>query len=60
MKWVHSNGLKVTSIISDQDRQNMSVPDVAALRVIPNGVDTDFFQPSDVPKTTDITFVGVI
>lgn len=45
-------------IISDQDRQNMSVPDVAALRVIPNGVDTDFFQPSDVPKTTDITFVG--
>lgn len=52
-KWFKSH-----LIISDQDRQNMSVPDVAALRVIPNGVDTDFFQPSDIPKTTDITFVG--
>jgi glycosyltransferase involved in cell wall biosynthesis len=52
-KWFKSH-----LIISDQDRKNMSVPEAAALRVIPNGVDTDFFQPKNSAKTTDITFVG--
>lgn len=52
-KWFKSH-----LIISDQDRKNMSVPEAAALRVIPNGVDTDFFQPKNIAKTTDITFVG--
>ncbi|MBK8873960.1 MAG: glycosyltransferase [Bacteroidetes bacterium] len=52
-KWFKSH-----LIISDQDRKNMSVPDAASVRVIPNGVDTDFFQPANVPKSIDITFVG--
>lgn len=52
-KWFKSH-----LIISDQDRKNMSVPDATTLKVIPNGVDTDFFKPSNIPKTTDITFVG--
>ncbi|MCU0433355.1 MAG: glycosyltransferase [Bacteroidia bacterium] len=45
-------------IISDQDRMLMPVSDPKRINVIGNGVDMNFFQPLELPKTHDILFNG--
>lgn len=46
------------TIISAQDKQHLPVQPKENLHVIPNGVDTDFFQPKGIAKTHDLVFVG--
>ena len=45
-------------IISSQDRDRIALREEDAIEIVPNGVDTDFFAPSVVPKKYDICFVG--
>ena len=46
------------TVISLQDGERMSLGKDTSLSVIPNGVDTDFFQSSGCAKKYDICFVG--
>lgn len=46
------------TIISEQDRQLIEHPRRAEIRIVRNGIDTDFFEPRTVPKTHDILFCG--
>ncbi|KAB1064422.1 glycosyltransferase [Salibacter halophilus] len=45
-------------IISEQDRDLISHPDKNEIEIIPNGVDLDFYQPSDVKPQYTIGFTG--
>lgn len=46
------------TIISDQDRGHILHPTSAAIDVIPNGVDFDYFHPISAEKKYDILFTG--
>ena len=47
------------TIISQQDKDQMPIPEKEKIHVLPNGVDTHFFAPmATVKKEFDITFVG--
>jgi len=47
------------TIISEQDRSLIYHPDRMAITVVPNGIDTQFFNPSpDVSKDVDLVFTG--
>lgn len=46
------------SIISDAERNLILHPNKGNIKVVPNGVDTAFFSPTEVEKTTDILFLG--
>jgi glycosyltransferase involved in cell wall biosynthesis len=47
-------------VISEQDRRHLEVPDPGRVRVVPNGVDMEFFSPSGAPADdpVDVAFVG--
>lgn len=45
-------------IISEQDRDTFSDKIRSKIHVIPNGVDTDYYTPSDTDKKFDLGFVG--
>ncbi len=45
-------------IISEQDRLAMPVEEKTHMKVLPNGIDTGFFQPMATTKKYDILFVG--
>ena len=48
-------------VISEQDRSALQVPDREAVTVVPNGVDTDFFDPSagsTAEDLVDVAFIG--
>ncbi|HMT28702.1 MAG TPA: glycosyltransferase [Bacteroidia bacterium] len=45
-------------IISDQDKMALNVEAGKEVFVIPNGIDTDYFQPAQGNEEFDITFVG--
>lgn len=45
-------------IISEQDQQLIPHPKRSEIKVIPNGVDSDFFAPREVKKEYDVVFVG--
>jgi len=50
---------KQHSIITENDRQHINHSDSKKIKVIPNGVDTNYFKPIDNNATTyDIIFVG--
>ncbi len=46
------------TIISRPDRDLIPHPDRDQIHIIPNGVDTDFFQPIDRKKDFDLVFTG--
>lgn len=46
------------SIISEQDRELIYHSEREEIAIIPNGVDTDFFQPAEEEKTHDLVFTG--
>ena len=46
------------TIISEQDRGHIDHPKSLAIHVVPNGVDTDYFHPSNHKKVFDIIFSG--
>lgn len=46
------------TIISEQDRKFIDHPNQKDIHIIRNGVDMDFFSPSQQEKKYDITFVG--
>ena len=46
------------TIISEQDRDLIDHPSHRKITVIPNGVDTSFFQPRDDNKDFDLVFTG--
>lgn len=46
------------TIISDAERNLILHPAKERIKVVPNGVDTAFFTPSEMKKTTDILFLG--
>ncbi|TGE24564.1 glycosyltransferase [Hymenobacter aquaticus] len=46
------------TIISDQDRQLINHPRRQQIHVVLNGIDTDFFQPTDTAKTYELVFCG--
>jgi polysaccharide biosynthesis protein PslH len=47
------------TIISEQDKNLLEVHHKEKIRVIPNGVDTDFFQPNPmIEKKYDLAFIG--
>ncbi|MDF1696360.1 MAG: glycosyltransferase [Saprospiraceae bacterium] len=46
------------TVISQQDRLHINTPDQEKIRVVPNGIDTEFFQPMSIQKVFDIGFVG--
>lgn len=45
-------------IISEQDLNSLFIPDMKEVKIIPNGVDTDFFAPRKVEKKYDLLFFG--
>ncbi len=45
-------------IISEQDLNSLFIPDMAEVKIIPNGVDTDFFAPREMKKKYDLLFFG--
>ena len=52
--WFHHH-----TIISEQDKNLLEIANKQAIHVIPNGVDTDFFQPNEtIEKKYDIAFIG--
>ncbi|MDW3649755.1 MAG: glycosyltransferase [Bacteroidia bacterium] len=46
------------SIISEQDREALNTPYKDQIQLIPNGVDTEFFQPKKEEAEYDLVFVG--
>ena len=46
------------TVISDQDREQISKPEQEDITVVPNGIDTQYFSPIEVEKQFDIGFVG--
>lgn len=47
------------SIISESDKQSLHLPLPEQVKVIPNGIDADFFHPpSDPSPTYDLVFIG--
>ncbi|UOQ51465.1 glycosyltransferase [Hymenobacter cellulosivorans] len=46
------------TIISDQDRQLINHPRRQQIHVVLNGIDTDFFQPTDTAKEYELVFCG--
>jgi polysaccharide biosynthesis protein PslH len=46
------------TIISQQDRALLPVGDKNRVSIVPNGVDTDFFSPVELPKEFDLLFNG--
>ncbi|UOR06511.1 glycosyltransferase [Hymenobacter aerilatus] len=46
------------SIISDQDRQLIDHPQRQQIRVVLNGIDTTYFQPTNAPKEHELLFCG--
>jgi len=46
------------AIISEQDRSFIVHPESKSISVIPNGIDTSFFEKLDVKPTHDLVFVG--
>ena len=47
------------TIISDQDRQALAHPERGRIAVVPNGIDTQFFQPPVAPAPTfELLFCG--
>jgi sugar transferase (PEP-CTERM/EpsH1 system associated) len=47
------------TIISEQDRAELPVPDKEKITIVRNGVDMDYFAPQpDNPKNTDVLFAG--
>jgi len=46
------------TIISQQDQQLIYHPDRAQIRVIPNGVDSDYFHPEQATQDIDLVFTG--
>lgn len=46
------------TIISEQDRDHIDHTRRSEISVVPNGVDTDYFQPSNHHKSYDIIFSG--
>ena len=53
-----SEDFNALTIISEQDRDLLPVKDPKAVRVIANGVDTDFFKPMPSEKDYDVLFNG--
>jgi len=53
MSWFNN-----ASIISEQDRHHMNHPGKERIKIIPNGVDLEYFQPLEREKTCDILFSG--
>jgi polysaccharide biosynthesis protein PslH len=45
-------------VISQTDRHGLNVPDNVNIEILPNGIDTTFFQPKTSEHRYDITFVG--
>lgn len=45
-------------IITEQDRSQLPLEDPDRVKVIPNGVDLDFFRPVETNKEYDIAFIG--
>lgn len=53
------NDFDFHTIISEQDRDYLQTPDNKRIRIVPNGVDMEFFKPMpEVEKEYDIAFVG--
>lgn len=48
----------VKTIISDADRQLLPHPERDAIKLLPNGVDSQHFSPDNVSKTIDLLFTG--
>lgn len=46
------------TIISEEDRNFIFHEKRSQIKIIPNGIDTDFFKPTKAEKTYDILFVG--
>jgi sugar transferase (PEP-CTERM/EpsH1 system associated) len=46
------------TIISNQDQQYIYHPDREKIKVVPNGVDDEFFQPIEREKEFDLVFTG--
>jgi sugar transferase (PEP-CTERM/EpsH1 system associated) len=46
------------TIISEEDRNFIFHENRNDIRIIPNGIDTEFFSPKDTEKTYDLLFVG--
>lgn len=47
-----------TTIISEQDRDQLSFEGKERVRIVRNGVEMERFTPSDAPKTEDLLFAG--
>ncbi|MCX6180536.1 MAG: glycosyltransferase [Bacteroidetes bacterium] len=45
-------------IISEQDLNSLFITDTSEVKIIPNGVDTDFFSPRESKKKYDLLFFG--
>ncbi|MCS6978849.1 MAG: glycosyltransferase [Flavobacteriales bacterium] len=45
-------------IISPRDREDIRSPARAEAFIIPNGIDTTYYQPMETPKKWDVCFVG--
>ncbi len=53
------NDFDFHTIISEQDRDFLQTPDNKRIKIVPNGVDTSFFQPMiEIEKIHDIAFIG--
>ena len=46
------------TVISEQDRSLLPLEEREAVKVVPNGVDTEYFRPMDRPKEFDLLFNG--
>lgn len=46
------------AIISEQDRNLLAIPSNKSISIVPNGVDTIYFQPLKLAKKHDVVFAG--
>lgn len=46
------------TIISEADRKLIDSPEKERIGIVPNGVDTDFFQPLQKARTAEVVFTG--
>jgi glycosyltransferase involved in cell wall biosynthesis len=53
-----SSNFDVCTIISDQDKNLISIPKNKITQILPNGIDTDYFTPSSLEPKYDVVFVG--